>query len=322
VDLLAPILDTYMDAAVGLVGCRSTGLQRESCEYDLLVVRPERNPPATLKIGKGFVDLAFSTEDELAAPRSPEIAVSLAFVKPVRDNSLVLSTCSSTAREAASRNFQKSAEDRLASSVKSMGRAEEAISKGAEADSAYWLVSAGYDFAYAWLLSSQMIPAPSHLLAQLRQLSRRQPGMFEAFSNSAGLQGASRAACEARLDSLGVIYDLLETPGTEPESASPETVRASYELLGIKSTAIIQASQPADAYCFLGREVVRTLPEVLASRLGRRETYEMVSSLAGGEVGLLAQSVVKSLGITRSPDAIQRGLDTLRNQVSVLSRKT
>jgi hypothetical protein len=100
------------------------GLERESCEYDLLLIRPERNPPATLRIGDVFVDLAFSTESELIGARSPEVAVSLAFVRPIRDRDLVLSGSSSAARESLERNYQRCAEGRLASSVKGIGRAD------------------------------------------------------------------------------------------------------------------------------------------------------------------------------------------------------
>lgn len=320
--LFEPVLDTYMDASVGLVGCRSTGLEREGCEYDLLVVRPERNPPATLKVGDVFVDLAFSTESDLTAPRSPEHALSLAFVKPVRDRDLLLSSSSSAARESLNRNYQKCAEERLASAVKGMGRAEEALTKGAKGDADFWLLSAGYDFAYAWLSASEVIPSPSHLLSQLRQLSRGQPGMFETFSNATGLGAASRKSCDARLDALGLIYDLKGTPGSDEGSAAPESVRASYDLLRRKSAAALQASQPAESFCFLGLEVARSLPQILKSRYGRKETSALVSSLSGGEGSLLAQSVVGALGIVRPLESVEKALGALRSRVSALTRKT
>lgn len=311
-----------MDAAVGLTGCRSAGIERPSCEYDLLMVRPERNPAATLKIGSGYVDLLFSTERALMGLHSPEAAISLAFVKPVRDNGMVLSTSISIARESLARNYQKGAEERLSLSVKAMGRAREAVSKVSEGDAGFWLASAGYDSAYAWLLASGTLPAPSHLLSQLREISHRQPGMFEAFSRAVGLPEASRATCESRLDGLGVIYDLMEVPGSEGESSSPESVRASYELLKSKAMAILNASQPADSYCFLGFHAVESLPLLLTKRLERRDTSQVVSSLAAEENGLLAKSVVQSLGLARSLGTVERTLDSLRNQVSELSRKT
>jgi len=322
VSLLSPVLDTYMDAAVGLTGCRSMSIERPSCEYDLLVVRPERNPAATLKIGDGYVDLLFSTERELMGPHSPEAAISLAFVKPIRDSGLVLSTCTSLARESLARNYQRGAEERLAASVKALGRATEAVSKGSEHDAGFWLATAGYDAAYAWLLASGVLPAPSHILSQLREVSRGQPGMFEAFSHAAGLQVASRATCESRLDALGVVFDVMEVPGSEGDSTSPESVRASYELLRSKALATLLSSQPVDSYCFLGLEAVRSLPHLLTKRPARGDTSKMVSSLSSEEDGLLAQSVIKSLGLARPLGVVERALDTLRNQVSELSRKT
>lgn len=144
--------------------------------------------------------------------------------------------------------------------------------------------------------------------------------MFEAFSGSVGLKGASRQSCEERLDSLGVIYDLKEASSPGRDTPSPESVRTSYELLRVKSMATQHASQPADSYCFLGLEMVRSLPQVLRNRLGRKEGPDVVSSLTGGEAGLLAPSVVKTLGIGRPPDAVRKGLEALRAQVSALVR--
>ena len=311
-----------MDASVGLTGCRAAGIERSSCEYDLLIVRPERNPAATVKVGGGYVDLLFSTERELMGLHTPEAAISLAFVKPVRDNGMILSTAISLARESLARNYQRGAEERLALSVKAMGRAQEAVSRGSEADAGFWLASAGYDSAYAWLLASTSLPAPSHLLSQLRENSRGHPGMFEAFSNAVGLRDAGREACESRLDALGVIYDLMEVPSSEGESSSPESVRASYDLLRSKAMATLSSSQPVDSYCFLGLEAINALPQLLTKRLERRDTSQVVSTLSAEENGLLAQSVVQSLKLARPLGAVERGLDTLRNRVSELSRKT
>ncbi|HYB44890.1 MAG TPA: hypothetical protein VEC92_00055 [Nitrososphaerales archaeon] len=320
--LLAPVLDTYADAAVGLIGCRSTGLSRESCEYDLLLVRPERNPPATLRIGETFVDLAFSTEGELVGDLGPEATASLAFLKPVRDRDLILSSSSSAARESFEKTCQRCADERLALSVKGMGRAEEAVSGGGAQDADFWLVSAGYDLAYAWLYASGTIPAPSHLLSQMRELSRGRPGIFEAVSNATGLTAGSRTACEGRLDALALIYDLTETPSPGAEAASPGSVRAAYELLRRKAMATLQVSQPVESFCFLGLEMTRRLPQILKENVGRRETSEIVSSLSGEEGGLLAQSVVRALRIGRPVEMVEKGLEGLRGEVSALARRT
>lgn len=322
VGILRPILDTYIDAAVGLIGCRSRGIQSGSCEYDLLVVKPEHNPPATLRVGDSFVDLAFCTEADLASPRSLDFAISLAFMKPVRDDGLFLSSCASAARESLQRSYKRSTDEHLASSIKAMGRAEEAAANSADADAGFWLATAGYEFAHAWLLSSGTYPAPSHLLSQVRELSRGRPGMFEAFSSAIGLQGASRAACEARLEALSLVFDLKEQPGKDPENSSPESVRAAFELLRAKSKADLQAFQPVNAYCFLGLEVVRSIPQVLTRAEGKRRGMELAGPTPEGGRGLLARSVIDSLGVAGSPGSVKERLDGLRNQVLALARMT
>ena len=72
--LLRPILDTYRDSAVALVGCKSRGLDRYSCEYDVIVLAGAKQPPTSLRIGDVFVDLTFSSEGEILKPGGAWIA--------------------------------------------------------------------------------------------------------------------------------------------------------------------------------------------------------------------------------------------------------
>ena len=53
-DLLRPILDTYRDSAVAVVGCHSTGIARACCELDVVVVSDERREPTSIRLGSAF----------------------------------------------------------------------------------------------------------------------------------------------------------------------------------------------------------------------------------------------------------------------------
>ncbi|HEY6283499.1 MAG TPA: hypothetical protein VIW22_06205, partial [Nitrososphaerales archaeon] len=69
--LLRPVLDMYRDSAIAIIGCHSRGAERSSCEYDVLVVSDEKIPPKSVKIGRVFMDLIFTTEKEVLNPANP-----------------------------------------------------------------------------------------------------------------------------------------------------------------------------------------------------------------------------------------------------------
>jgi len=215
--LLRPILDTYMDSAVAVIGCNSRGFERYSCEFDVLVVTGDRRTPTSVKIGEAFIDLLFVPEKEALKPRNPEHAMSIALAKPLRDSSLVLSTSSAANLAVFSESAKKASGTRLASALKILGRADAALSKESIVDADFWLLAASYEFGYAWLLSKECLPSPSHLLAQLREYSKDNPRGFEGVSIGSGLEAAGRAGCGARLEGVSVLHDLLrEDQGMRP----------------------------------------------------------------------------------------------------------
>ncbi len=315
-----------MDSAVGLTGCRALGIERDQCEHDVVIIGGEAQPPTSIRAGDAYMDLFFLTERQAIERVLPEVAVSLASVKPVKDTALVLSAAVSAARETLVANSRRCAEDRLTDSVKALGRADDALSKDSMPDADFWLLSAGYDFAYAWLYSTGGVPAPSHVLGQLRDRSRGKSRMYEAFSKAVGLEGASRASCIARLEALSVIFDLKEGPPQESDAASPTGLRLSYEILRRKSAFLVGEMQQADCYSFLGLEVSRSLPEILRTHRTIKQDEELdtavVSSLSEGEGKLIGEGLMRSLGIQRKERAIKEGLVSLREQISSLTRKS
>ena len=90
----------------------------------------------------------------------------------------------------------------------------------------------------------------------------------------------------------------------------------------MKSKADLQAFQPVNAYCFLGLEVVRSIPQVLTKAEGKRESMELAGSARDGDTGLLARSVIESLGVSGSPGSVKAKLGDLRNQVLAFARTT
>ena len=305
-----------MDSAVALVGCNSRGLGRYSCEYDVLVVTNERRSRTSLRIGDVFVDLTFVPEKDVLKPGNPEHAFSLAFAKPVRDTSLVLSTSSATNSATLTESARKAGRTRLASALKILGRADEALSRGALIDADFWLLAASYEFGYAWLLSKEVLPSPSHLLSQLRDASKGTSRSFEGVSIGTGLEAAGRAGCGARLEGVSVLHDLLRE-GSKMSAMESAWPGARTEILTAKAQELITRVELAECYSFLGQELVDDMLELM--RIHPKRT---LSSLTSGGNRLLGERLVRQLGLARSEKAIRLGLDAVKGQVSQLTKKT
>ena len=312
--LLRPILDTYMDSAVALVGCNSRGLGRYSCELDVLVVTGERRPATSIRIGDSFVDLTFATERDVLKPANPERAMSIATAKPVRDTSLILSTGSAASSAVFSESSKKASANRLASALKVLGRAEISLSKKDAVDADFWLLAATYEFAYALLLSMESLPSPSHLLAQLRGTSKANSGGFEGVSIGAGLDAAGRAGCGARLEGVTVLHDLLGA-GSVSKTES-EWVPVRTEILSAKAQELVTRVELAECYCFLGQELVDGIMSLL-----RRHPKHTLTSLTAGKDRLLGERLVRQLGLVRDGNSVRTGIGIVKEQVSSLARR-
>ena len=313
--VLRPILDTYMDSAVALVGCYSRGIGRYSCELDVLLVSSERRPPTSLRIGEVFVDLRFASEREVLKPSDPEHAMSMAVAKPIRDTSLVLSTSSAANFAVLGESARKASATRLASALKTVGRAESALAKDALVDADLWLLAASYEFAYALLLTREVLPSPSHLLAQLREGSKGNPRAFEGLSSGAGLDAAGRAGCGARLEGVSVLHDLLRE-GSKEATTESEWPKARTEIVVAKAQELTARAELAECYSFLGQELVDDMMTLL-----KRHPKRTLASLTAGKDRLLGERLVRQLGLARNMEAVKSSLEALRQQISVLARK-
>jgi len=302
----------YLDSAIAVIGCNSIGAGRSSCEYDVLVVSNEKLPPTSAKIGKIFIDLIFATEKEVLNPVNPEHVLSLAGAKPVRDTSLVLSTSSAANSAVLTESARKASGVRLASAVKILGRVDEALSKELITDAEFWLLAATCEFGYAWLLSKEVLPSPSHLLSQMREASRGTPAYFEAFSAGVGLESASRAGCGARLEGVAVLHDVLRGRSQGAQQAWPP---ARTEILTAKASALISNAELAECYSFLGQELVDDIISLM-----RGPPKKTLSEITSGSRRLLGERLVRQLGLARRDAPIREGFEAVRKQASTLAK--
>ena len=314
--ILRPILDTYLDSAVAVIGCNSRGIGRYSCELDVLVVTGERHPSTSMRFGDVFVDLRFASEKEVLKPPNPEYAMSMATAKPIRDSSLVLSTGSAANFAVISESARQAGGIRLASALKILGRAESALAKGTLVDADFWLLAASYEFGYALLLSKEALPSPSHLLSQLREGSKGNPRGFEGMSMGAGLESAGRAGCGARLEGVTVLHDVLRE-GSKEALADSEWPKARTEIMASKAGELMTRVELAECYSFLGQELVDGMIALL-----RLRPKQSVASLTEGKDRLLGERLVRQLGLARSEKSVKSGLEALKQEVSLLARKS
>jgi len=312
---LRPILDTYRDSAVALVGCRARGLDRYSCEYDVIVVASAKLPTTSLRIGEVYVDLAFSSESEVLKPGNPEHSIALAHSRPIRDTNLVLSTSAAANAAVLPESARKASRARLASALKTLGRAEEALAKKNSTEADFWLVAASYEFGYAWLLSREVLPSPSHLLSQLRSASKGASRGFEGFSMGAGLESAGRAGCGARLEATTVLHDLLRAK-PEAGTAANRWPSTRTDILSAKAHELMTRVELAECYSFLGQEMVDDFMALAAQR-----TNGNIGALASGSDRLLGERLVRQLGLARNDKSLKAALDAVKKQSSALARR-
>ena len=320
---IQPILDTFLNYAVALTGCHTYGIARASCEYDILVVSEEEKPDSSMRVGERYCDLSFISREEVMNPATPELAVALSSLVPLRDSSWTLSTAASANKAMFASNAERSAESRLSLALKDLGKADEALGKNSVLDANFWLTAAGYDFALASIYASEATPAPSHILKQMKTISSTGEASFTEWSASVGLEQSSREACEKRLDGLSTVYDIISSSGADARSNRLIEVRRTehaVKVLYAKARNLIDSLQSVDCFAYLGYEAVTTLFALLElqsiKESAEPEYGAIVSVLTKGRLGIISEAVIKELGWRRDEKTLTRATDLLRQAIS------
>jgi hypothetical protein len=311
-----------------VIGCHAANIARESCEYDLLIVNRDPVPQKVVGFSGSYARLVFRNEFEIRDPR-PALAVALASAVPLRDNSLLLASAISECRRNYSVNCRALTEAHLASSLKALGRVDELLAIGEVREADLWLLSAAYELAFANLLNFEIVPAPSHLLAQMKSMPAGANIGFKTWADAAALELASKSSCENRLESLSVIYDVLRT-----SEAAREVLQEigryqgaeSFAVLKHKADHLIKSMQSVDCYCYLGWESVRSILDLYSlhtSRLSKAKDYtNTIRDLTIGHDRLISEEVVKMLGLVRTSEMVTSAKDALKISVGALAKTT
>jgi len=327
VKTILPALKTFPTNEIAIIGCHAAGLARRACEYDLLVISRDPIPEKFVSVGESYAELMFRNEREVRQP-APDLAVALASAVPLRDNSLLLASTISESRRNYTLNCTSLMEVRLASALKAVGRVDELLATGEAREADFWLLSAASDYACAELLNSQIVPAPSHLLAQIKSIPKDRGVSFKSWADASGLELASRVSCENRLESLSVVYDVLRTSPASVE-VFPQLGRyrdaEAFNLLHFKAEELILSMQSVECFSYLGTETVRSILDLYslhASRLAKEKDYtSTIRDLTVGKDRLISEEVLKSLGLLRSQEMLRSATDELKTAVSALAKK-
>jgi hypothetical protein len=327
VKTILPALKTFPTNEIAIIGCHSSSLARRSCEYDLLVISRDPIPEKFVSIADSYAEIMFRNEKEVRQP-APELAVTLASAVPLRDNSLLLASAISDCRRKYGANCASLLEAHLASSLKAVGRVDELLAANEAREADFWLLSAACEYAYAELLNSDIVPAPSHLLSQIKSVPKKKGVSFKSWADASGLELASRAACENRLEALSVVYDVLRTSAGSTETLPRLGKYADAEafgLLRLKAEELIGSMQSVECFCYLGTETVRSVLDLYslhAARLSKEKDYtKTIRDLTVGKDRLISEEVLKSLGLVRAPEVLRVATDELKAAVSALAKK-
>lgn len=323
--ILRPVLDMYMGSAVAVTGCHAEGLQRASCELDVLIVGPEKRQPTSARIGGYYMDLTFLDEKEALQPRSPELAAALAHLKQIRDTTMVVSTSTAAAGAVFSESCRKAGSGRLAAALKLLGRSTESLSSGNVRGADFWLLVASYHYAYAWLYAQEVLPAPSHLLRQLKEHGLGDSGFLAAFSRGAALGRSTRQGCASRLEAISVLYDSVRSNQRVPPRGRPALLPVRLEVVRAKAIELVGTVDLAECYSYLGQEVAGAMLALLG--LTGHETAERKQSVAVGRIfegenRMLSDLLLKELGLARGKAAIEAACQELNEQVTSLAKRT
>jgi hypothetical protein len=320
------VLKTYPSKEVAIVGCHTARISRKSCEYDLLVVSRDPTPPKYVRAGEFYAKIIFRSERDLRAP-DPELSTSLARATVLRDGSLLLAGTVASCQRKFKENCAKAAESHLAAALKALGRVDEKVGVNLpEAD--FWLTSAATDLGVSEIFSSLQVPAPSHLLAQMKDLSRRKNASFKEWTDASGFKLASRSSCENRLEALAVLYDVLRTTAMDmPMSLKFGRYRAddAMAIVRAKATELLASLETIECYSFLGYEIVRTALDIYAMHcyaLKKEPDYsDVTGELTSGPDRLISEELLRGMGIVRQSQLLKAGADSLRSAVSALATK-
>ncbi len=283
----------FPGSALGLIGCHSSGEAYLPCEYDYLVVSKERGFERRL-INEEYIDIVFVDEEDLLNVSTDPLILALIDAEVISDPRWVLTPVVSRIKAEASKHLRSFARRVMFKSLSDLGRFQDALDAGNCFDASFWLQSSAYGLAAAFVAYRGSVPRGSHLLPEFRRVADEADGVFEIWSTVLGLNLASKVSVMRRLDAF---RDLLQAGSGISSSPVFAELGSTYMLTEARSNYLLRSHAVADAYSYLGLELMRAVEELYEFRCisaGKTPVYQnMFSHLArlGASRGLSMQTV-------------------------------
>jgi hypothetical protein len=265
---------------VALIGCRTSEMSLDCCEYDLAVfaVSQEDNQAnQVVQVDNRPVELMYVT-----GPIKDHI-IDLADMVILKDNSKLM--VSSAAKDIIADKYKKmlaaSGKKLLISSLfcqqKMRGTKHPMVA-------AMWLKIAAYEFIDGMLALSGNRPMPVHILEQVRQIDSRMAEGVEVALECIGVERATRPAISR---SMGAIKEL-------------KSKDYDRELFMSKVSHLLERRMLVDCYCYAGRVAAKNL-------VSRKELFY-------SKYSKLVQLALDLVSDVQSLEKMQKGLFRATNR--------
>jgi hypothetical protein len=265
---------------VALIGCRTSEMSLDCCEYDLavfVVTQEDNQANQVVQVDNRPVELMHITGS------IKDHIIDLADMVILKDNSKLM--LSSAAKDIISEKYEKM----LAASgkkllINSLFCQQKMRGTKHPMVAAMWLKIAAYEFIDGILALSGNRPMPVHILEQVRQIDSRMAEGLEVALECIGVERATRPAISR---SMGAIKEL-------------KSKDYDRELFMSKVSHLLERRMLVDCYCYAGRVAAKNL-------VSRKETFY-------SQYSKLVQLALDLVSDVQSLEKMQKGLFRATNR--------
>jgi hypothetical protein len=265
---------------VALIGCRTSEMSLDCCEYDLavfVVTQEDNQVNQVVQVDNRPVELMHITGS------IKDHIIDLADMVILKDNSKLM--LSSAAKDIISEKYEKM----LAASgkkllINSLFCQQKMRGTKHPMVAAMWLKIAAYEFIDGMLALSGNRPMPVHILEQVRQIDSRIAEGLEVALECIGVERATRPAISR---SMGAIKEL-------------KSKDYDRELFMSKVSHLLERRMLVDCYCYAGRVAAKNL-------VSRKEIFY-------SQYSKLVQLALDLVSDVQSLEKMQKGLFRATNR--------
>lgn len=316
---------SYDYTCMGLVGCRSDKTAYPCCEYDFVSMTPEPNRNLAVKVNSDTYLEVFSLPEELNNLRGEQLYPFLD-MKFAGGSELVYSTLQGMIDSAGPSSIRADFSlGRLIDASSMAHKAQESRERGEFLDCSFWILSATNAVATSIISRGRSQFHPSHILDSLRGQMKIHGDIWDANSlyQALGLSEANNSSLLRRTRGLDELF--LAT--LELQEGPPEVVSTRLKLLKAKVAWMRSSHMAAQAYCYLGFEVVSIL-EMIYAKYCQHEGIpphqtRILSEVERAESPYrIASSVLSKVGLIHEETVVEERLDGVSKSLELIKSST